>query len=648
MMAYPKNVVVESNRPLSKDIYQIITMNVIINQFIWVVREAIILRQGSFKKCLFFTILLILIISIIPPNSVAQEEILSEIGEDWPTDVILIYIETPNKFDRTYGTNITDNVVLNEISSIEEALDPQKEDEGNSDDVFYILSISSLIKEMNVAPKNIMNAVVHELDPVTDPGEPPGDHEYAIPEDQYEIDSILSDIPTDIRDLFVRDTNDDGIWDTAVIWVGVSEYSQSVLEDINELIDRYYIDPDASDSDFNSQNSWWNRIETGVIHCSMTNLGYVESYEDYHGPQNSIGLALAVTILFILVGLLSLSTIMINKQMKKSNNQKIMKKKMMTVFIVFIVLIIASISMALFKTSATSNPQLDHFSAEYDGGEMGLILIYGSPAPSDDNPSKGSGSMKDIDVLKSIERLEVDLNNLRDEDGRRLINPPLNIVDIMKTIQVTFDMVNTEPFDSLPVVYQFRVKAMANTSFWDAIFIAGEIDSVHWFQRYGKSLQDSLIDIFYGTITLEIWSTFVNEDYSKSLIYLQIPVGGQGETDLLKSEINGVIRLHQPFISSSNVASVKSGAFDSQNIAFGVKIMLLFLVLAVGIIFFVLTILQIRKLDKKEDQNQGTFQRDGEAIFEDITDEPVFEDITDKEYYPPQYNNYRPPQNPKF
>jgi hypothetical protein len=622
-------------------------MNVIINQFVWVIREAIILRQGSMRKWLLFTIFLILIISINPQLSIAQEnEILDEIGEDWSTDVILIYIETPNKFEMTYGTNITDKAVLDEISSIEEALNPIKEDEGIiQDHVSYVLSISTLIKEMNEAPKNIHYAVMDELDPIIDPGEPPGDHEYAIPDDQDEIDRLVSDIPADTRDLFVRDTNDDGIWDTAVIWVGVYEHSQIILENINNLIDSYYIDPEASDSDFNSQHEWWIRIESGVIHCSMTNLGYVESYEDYYGPQNSIGLALAVTVLFILIGLSSLSLFMINKQMKKGNDQKIMKKNRMITLLVFIILIISSISMALIKTSASPNPKLDHFSAEFDGGEMGLIMIYGSPSPADDNPSKGSGSMKDIDVLKSIERLEDGLKGIRDNDGNRGTNSPISIIDIMKTIQVTYDMVNMEPFDSLHSIYRFRVREMANSSFWDAIQVAGEIDFGNWYQRYGKSMQDSLINIFYNAITPELRRTFVNEDYSNSLIYLQIPMGGEGETDVLKDRINDVIRLHQPFISSSHVASVKSGAFESRNFAFAVKIMLLFIVLVVGILFFILKVLKGGKSDNIEDQRQGTFPREGEAIFEDLTDEPIFEDITDQEYYSQQHN-YRPPQNP--
>jgi uncharacterized membrane protein len=584
--------------------------------------EVFILRRGSINKWLFFTIFLILIISIIPQTSTAQEkEITDEIDHDWSTDVILIYVETPNKFDRTYGTNITSKNVLDEISSIEEALNPQKEDHGEVDDVTFILSISSLIKELNLAPKNMANAVVDELKPATDPGEPPGDHEYTIPEDQDEIDILVSDIPTDTRETLVRDTNDDGIWDSAEILIGVTGYSQKILHEINELIDKYYIDPEASDSDFNSEQSWWSRIIRGEVHCTMTNLGYVESYEDYYEAQDSINLALTITVLSILVGLLIVSLLMIRKHMKKGNNEDQIKKKMLTVFLVFVILIIANISMGLLKTSAAHPDKLDQFSSEFDGGEMGLILIRGSPSPPDDQALKGSGSMKDIEVLDSIERLERDLESLNDREGRALINPPITIVDVMKLIHVTENMVNQIPRDSFPDSLQLQIDGLANTSFWDAIHTAGEFDSTLWFIRYGKSMQDSFINIFYNTITMEMRRMYVNEDYSKSLFYLQIPIGGEGETDLLKSRISDVIHLHQPFIPISNVVSVNTGAINFQNIAFAVKITILFIILTVGIIFFLLTVSQIRKLDKNESQKQAVFPKDGEAIFEDITDE---------------------------
>lgn len=284
--------------------------------------------------------------------------------------------------------------------------------------------------------------------------------------------------------------------------------------------------------------------------------------------------------------------------------------------------------MGLLKTSAAYPVKLDQFSSEFDGGEMGLILIRGSPEGPPDTPLKGSGSLKDITVLDSMERLEHDLSP-------PLTNSPLNIIDIMKTIQVTEHMVNQIPIQFVPDPFIPQIEDLANISFWDAIHIVGEFDSVLWYARFDKSMQDSFINIFYNTITLEMRSTFVNEDYSKSLFYIQIPLGEDGQTSSLKSEINDVIGFHQPFIQSSHVVSINTGAIDFQNIAFAVKITILFIVLAVGIIFFLLTVSRIRKLDKDESQKQVIIPKDSEAMVEDITDED-------------EYNNYRPPQNPKF
>lgn len=603
------------------------------------------MRHGSLFRGLLFFILLILVISLFSQGTLGQSQekrILDEIGEDWSTDIILLYVETPNKFNPIYRTNITDKAVLDEISAIEEAMDPQKEDEGNQDDVTFIMSISILIKELNVAPKNIVNAASEELDPVTDPGDPPGDNEYAIPVGQDEIDQLVEDIPTETLNLFVRDTNGDGIWDTGVIWIGTQGYSKGALKKLDNIINKYYIDQDASDSDFNSQRNWWVRIDSGTIHCQITNLGYTTSYESHYGMQNVLVLGLIIVVIIILVGLLTLSFSILISQEKKVKNQEKIKKKIRLTLIVFLILIVSNVLIGFVGDPISTSPKLDQMSNEMEGGQIGLLVVSGNEGPGPNDQSKGSGSMKDIDVLDAINRFENELENVRDHNipGNSFINSPLNIIDIMKMIKVPETMMNQIPNDTIPPMFQAQIEGITNMSFWDAIHTAGQIDSIMWYYRYEKSFQDSLLNIFYNGLTFEMRRTFVREDYSGALLYLQIPMRVEDQSNVLRNEINDVVSNHQPFIAISRFVFVDSPNAASQNNALAIKIIMPFGLLAIGLIVYILLLNEMQNIHKKEKQDSEEIAVEPEAIFPDITDE---EDTFYEEYlYKGPPPGYRP------
>jgi predicted RND superfamily exporter protein len=217
--------------------------------------------------------------TIYLPQGDDTAEILADVNEDFSTEIAVIFVETPNKFDVTYGTNITDKVVLDEISAIEELIDPEKDDYGEEDDISSVLSISTLIKEINLAPKTIDEEVSEELGLPPGPIDIPG--EYAIPEDQDEIDRIVSQIPNEQKKLLMIDTNNDLIWDSAGIIMGVYQKAdqEKVMDRLYKLIDEYYIDNRAKKGDFNSKDEWWERIEKGEIHCAMTPTGPVPMTE---------------------------------------------------------------------------------------------------------------------------------------------------------------------------------------------------------------------------------------------------------------------------------------------------------------------------------------------------------------------------------
>ena len=174
-------------------------------------------------------------IEVYLPEGEESTDILIEVREDWATDLIIVYLETPNANDpQFYNDPVLDNITyvptLKEISLLEQTIDPYGQttdlgtyqaDRGEKDDIIFTLSISTLIKEFNSTNARFIEAsegkifgglAVEESDDdlVNQTGT------YAIPDDQDRVDQIFSGTASSLQN-FAVDTNDDGIIDTAVI-----------------------------------------------------------------------------------------------------------------------------------------------------------------------------------------------------------------------------------------------------------------------------------------------------------------------------------------------------------------------------------------------------------------------------------------------
>ena len=190
------------------------------------------------------------------PRGSPEEALLFEVREDWSTDIIVIYIETPNARDLNDETNITLRSVLIEMDYLERTLDfigqIEEEDKpgvvpsdaGTIDDIVFSLSISTIIKELHSSNSRAYDALIDNgeewaaaesggisllleeaVDGVRDAknlailtGALGG---YEIPS-QSDIDDYVEDIPPSVMEKVLRDTNGDTIWDTAVIVFGIS------------------------------------------------------------------------------------------------------------------------------------------------------------------------------------------------------------------------------------------------------------------------------------------------------------------------------------------------------------------------------------------------------------------------------------------
>ena len=169
------------------------------------------------------------------PQSHETSVILREVREYWSTDIIIIFIQINDPDENK--VNITSPSVLREMSYVEETINPNMEDRGGEDGIIYCFSISTLIKELNSTAPRLYNATIKNLGEIFKqysgvelPHEiltglvnidPVG--EYAIPDDQNRIDTLVNNLPQNVKDKIVRDTNGDGIWDTAIILMGVVE-----------------------------------------------------------------------------------------------------------------------------------------------------------------------------------------------------------------------------------------------------------------------------------------------------------------------------------------------------------------------------------------------------------------------------------------
>ena len=79
------------------------------------------------------------------------KNLIKEVEDDWTTNVMVIYVES-------YNYNVTDVTILDEIDKVERGINPTRNDGGEYDDVIYVLSISTVVKEVNSSAGRVVKA----------------------------------------------------------------------------------------------------------------------------------------------------------------------------------------------------------------------------------------------------------------------------------------------------------------------------------------------------------------------------------------------------------------------------------------------------------------------------------------------------------
>jgi predicted RND superfamily exporter protein len=187
-------------------------------------------------------------VEIYLPDGADSTELLENVREQWATDIVMLYVQTNNAASGSEKglENITDENILSQISWIEgddnniklsgyqRGLDYDKSDRGESDGVIWILSPAQMIKEANSSNYRFSCAAEKY-------GLPSGNQEdcsfsslnsfegYSIPQGedaQERIDRYVENSGELLnrpgcRSSLVCDTNNDGIWDTGVVIMGI-------------------------------------------------------------------------------------------------------------------------------------------------------------------------------------------------------------------------------------------------------------------------------------------------------------------------------------------------------------------------------------------------------------------------------------------
>jgi len=214
------------------------------------------------------------------PHSV--KNLIAQVEKDWTTNVMVIYVES-------YNYNVTQINILDQIDKVERVINNQTNDGGADDNVIYVLSISTVVKEVNSSGGRVVKAFFSGLaeatgnqqlsDEINETIDAQSDliGNYAIPDEQQRVDQILQEMPQNALDKLVRDvgtaTEERAFrWNRAVIIIGIADDTgdKSVGDIVSETQGK--IDEIASNNNWGSPDSQGKCDEEGNPLCLRMTL----------------------------------------------------------------------------------------------------------------------------------------------------------------------------------------------------------------------------------------------------------------------------------------------------------------------------------------------------------------------------------------
>ena len=194
----------------------------------------------------------------LPQGSEVQAQI-EDVERDWTTNVMVVYVESNT-------TGVDKLPILSQLDLVENTLNTHRNDAGEQDFVIYVLSVSTVVKEVNSSGGRVIKAFFSGIaeatgssdlsqavnETVDEQANLIGD--YSIPDEQERVDQILDEMPQNALDKLVRDVGKNqnetaGYWNRAVIIIGItsivdmdgdgeddtSDYIEYVSNEINRI-----------------------------------------------------------------------------------------------------------------------------------------------------------------------------------------------------------------------------------------------------------------------------------------------------------------------------------------------------------------------------------------------------------------------------
>ena len=222
-------------------------------------------------------------------NDVTQ--LLASVEEDWTTNVMVIYVESES-------LNVTSVEILEEIDAIERELNYARNDRGIEDNIIYLLSISTVVKEVNSSAGRVAKATFAALAEATGNGDLTDDFNetidqqediigsYSIP-DQQRVNQIVDELPQNAADKLVRDVGKPsaavdkvGYWNRAVIIIGIeSDKDGDGIDDVE--VSKLILDTQRTIDSLATENGWQDKNLTMTLTgpVPITNAVTEESFK---------------------------------------------------------------------------------------------------------------------------------------------------------------------------------------------------------------------------------------------------------------------------------------------------------------------------------------------------------------------------------